>query len=314
MDVLYIDPDSHNLKLRWREPYYSAALFPVPELQEAHLMLIVDSAGWASHYRVTLEPLAPNQGSTWTTTTEGLECTIPAQRLGRGSWTATVNAINRAGEGPDYWIVIDGTTPGPAANGTTTQTAFNEVSVSWSPPHWTGTSPISGYRLWWNRSGSWTDEPQAVVPATQTSRVISGLQPGTHTFRVVAVNGEGQGPPNSWTFDVEVVTVLPGEDWMDIRWWNESAAASYVVQWKSASESGWSSAEQVTAAAGATTHSVTGLTAGETYTARVQALGLRQRHPVGLRIRRHPGRRQAFASVDRVMAQDTRALLGEPRG
>ena len=163
-----------------------------------------------------------------------------------------------------------GSAPGQPFEGTTSQQGLDTAVVTWVPPLSQGFSPPSGYRLWWALDAWFTDQPQATVPASRTSHTISGLEPGHYYFKIVAVNSAGEGPSVLWPFSIEVVTLLPGFDWLDIRWPDQSGAAGYLVQWKLDSAD-WAGAAEFTAAAGATSHSVTGLTTGERYTARVTA-------------------------------------------
>ena len=162
--------------------------------------------------------------------------------------------------------------PGNASWLEVVQHGIDAVSVSWRPPSSTGASPISEYRLWWSRDDRFPETPQATVPASQTSHVISGLEAGDYSLRVAAVNDAGQGAWNGWAFEVLAVSVRPGLDWMDILWPHEPAASRFVVLWKPATDAGWDTAQQEDAASGTTSHSVSGLLRGGRYRVRFSAL------------------------------------------
>ena len=79
------------------------------------------------------------------------------------------------------------------------------------------------------------------------------------------------GPTRPPRVDAGGLSLLPGATWIDVVWAATVAATGHTVQWKPAVEAGWDSAQQATAAADATGHTLEELTAGGRYTVRVRA-------------------------------------------
>ena len=85
----------------------------------------------------------------------------------------------------------------PSAPGTPTGTAEpSAVSLSWTPPASSGTSPISGYLVTPSIGGA--AQPALQTNSSQTTYTVTGLTDGTgYTFTVAAENASGTGPASS---------------------------------------------------------------------------------------------------------------------
>ena len=143
---------------------------------------------------------------------------------------------------------------------------------------WTAAANADGYKVQWKSgSESWSAGRQQT--ASGTSATIAGLAPGTtYSVRVIATRANAAdgvasvlesaqpkaAPPNQ----VATVTVTSGVNQLVVSWAAATNAAGYKVQWKSGSQA-YGSARQTTLAA--TSHTITGLANGTTYSVRVIA-------------------------------------------
>ena len=148
---------------------------------------------------------------------------------------------------------------------------------------WTAVSGAGGYKVQW-KSGEedYAASRQAVITAgATTSHTITGLTAGTeYTVRVIATkaNADDGAPSDNATgtprsvppAQVTGLEVTVGESKLDLSWTAVSGAGGYKVQWKSGDE-GYDEARQSVITAGATSHTITGLTGGTEYTVRVIA-------------------------------------------
>jgi len=185
-------------------------------------------------------------------------------------------------------------TAGQAMAGTTTATAPGAPSgvaatagnasatVRWTPPTNTGGSPITGYTV--------TSAPggvTATVGGSATSATVSGLTNGTaYTFTVTATNVAGTSPPSAPSTAVTptATATAPGAPSGVAA---TAGNASATVRWTPPADNGGSAItgytvnayvganttvfKRQTAAAGATSLVVTGLTNGTAYTFTVAA-------------------------------------------
>ncbi|MEV6814730.1 putative Ig domain-containing protein [Micromonospora sp. NPDC051296] len=107
---------------------------------------------------------------------------------------AATNAFGTGTASPSSTPVVPYTVP--AAPTITSATAgTNSATVTWSAPA-DGSSAITGYRLTPYLAG--TAQTPLSLPATPTSRTVTGLTAGTaYTFRIAAVNAAGTGPDSA---------------------------------------------------------------------------------------------------------------------
>ena len=150
---------------------------------------------------------------------------------------------------------------------------------------WTANADAGGYKVQW-KSGEedYDDSRQATITdGDDVDYTITGLTAGTeHTVRIIAtkVNAEDSLPSDEVTGtprampagQVTGVRVSSGVEQLDVSWTAVSDASGYRVQWKSGDEA-YDAAREVEVAGGETLgHTITGLTAGTEYTARVIAV------------------------------------------
>ena len=150
---------------------------------------------------------------------------------------------------------------------------------------WTANADAGGYKVQW-KSGEedYDDSRQATITdGDEVDYTITGLTAGTeHTVRIIAtkVNAEDSLPSDEVTGtprampagQVTGVQVSSGVEQLDVSWTAVSDTSGYRVQWKSGDEA-YDAAREVEVAGGETLgHTITGLTAGTEYTARVIAV------------------------------------------
>ena len=151
---------------------------------------------------------------------------------------------------------------------------------------WTAVPAATGYVVQWKTGGQAYSESERVhtAAADATGYTIAGLAAGTaYTVRVTARHGTGAEAHDGASAEAVAtmaaslgtvgVSAAPGRsDALDVVWAAYAGAAGYRVQWKTGAEV-YSTSERVhAAAAGATSYTIEGLTAGTAYTVRVTAL------------------------------------------
>jgi Fibronectin type III domain len=198
----------------------------------------------------------------------------------------SVAAVNKYGTGPASSLSAAVTPKAPSVPGVPGSVAavagFQQVSVSWVAPASNGGTPVTSYRIS-------TSPATSVVTVTGSARsaVLSGLADGTaYKVLVAAVNSVGAGKAASAaavTPHVTVpgspvgVTAAPTSSGVSVGWQpplsdGGSAVTGYVVTVTGTSTT-------VTAAATARSVTITGLTAGISYTFRVAAVNVKGRGP-----------------------------------
>ena len=186
------------------------------------------------------------------------------------TYTFSVRAVNRAGEGTaSSASATPATVPGAVGSLSATP-GDGQVTLAWTAPADDGGPAITGYQYQYRPSGNgWT----AVAGTTVT---VSGLTNGTeYTFEVRARNGVGQGAARSTTATpatvpgaVENLSASAGDGSVTLRWAapaddGGSAVTEYQYQY-SPGGSGWTAVADVTV-------TVSGLTNGTEYTFKVRA-------------------------------------------
>ena len=149
---------------------------------------------------------------------------------------------------------------------------------------WLAVSDASGYKVQWRSGEEGYDESRQAVIAegATTEHTITGLTAGTeYTIRVIATQeGVDDGAPSSEVTgtpkasapgQVTGVSVLAGEDELEVSWTAVSDADGYRVQWRSGEEDYGGARQAVIDDGETTSHTITDLTADTEYTVRVLA-------------------------------------------
>jgi fibronectin type 3 domain-containing protein len=226
-----------------------------------------------SQYTITPSPACPGctglvvPGATATSTT------ISGLTVG-GSYSFTVSATNGLGVGPASMpsnTVVVPTSPGPPLAVSGTSFANTQSVVSWSAPASTGGLPITGYAV--------TSSPgnKTCTTAGIPSCTVNGLTNGTaYTFKVTATNAIGTGPASAPSGPATPST-LPGAPVIGTA---TNGVDSATVSFGAPASNGGapitgytvtSSPGGVTATCASSPCTVSGLTAGTTYTFKVTA-------------------------------------------
>ncbi len=149
-----------------------------------------------------------------------------------------------------------------------------QLGVSWSPE-----ADAEGYKVQWRSGAQSYNETDRQAVVTATGYTITGLAAGTqYTVRVIVTrvnaddgtpSAEVTGTPRAAAAgQVSGVSVIPGVEQLGVSWDPAADADGYRVQWRSGAQDYDSSRQAVVTA---TTHTITGLTAGTQYTIRVTA-------------------------------------------
>ena len=187
--------------------------------------------------------------------------------------TGSFNATN-------YWVdpTFAGDPPPGAPTAVTATAGQASASVSWTAPQ-SGGAPESYEVIPY--AGSAAQTSKTVTGPTTT---ITGLTPGTaYTFRVRGINVEGTGPLSDPSGPVTptsssvpsaptAVTASPDSEAVVVRWTApESDGGSPLTTYSVTPYVGGTAQADVSVSAPATRATVTGLTAGTSYTFRVRA-------------------------------------------
>ena len=187
------------------------------------------------------------------------------------------------GDGADSTLRALFTPPAPTS---ATATAGNaQATVSWTAPTVLAQTPITDYTLQYssNSGSSWTTFTRSA--STTTSATVTGLTNGTaYTFRVAGVNGVGTGAYSAASASVTPAAGTPpgaptgltatgGNAQISLAWTapasvGSSAITGYALEY---TPSG-GSAQTVATGSTSTSYTITGLTNGTAYTARVAAV------------------------------------------
>ncbi len=193
------------------------------------------------------------------------------------------NGIPRAGG--SGLIVLRSTTTcaAPAPTGVTVTPGNGQLTLSWTAPYATGLTRVTSYVIQYRTSPS-GGQQLLDTGSTTTSAVLTGLVGGTlYDVRVAAVNISGIG---TWSAFQTVMAGLPpdapsgltatanADSQLALSWTaptdNGSAITDYTVQYRVQGDTSWTTfADGVSTA---TTATITSLSAGTTYEARVAAV------------------------------------------
>jgi hypothetical protein len=199
------------------------------------------------------------------------------------AYTFTVAAVNAVGAGAESarsaGVVPSVAAAVPSAPTIGTATPGNgTATVNWTAPSQPGTSPVLGYVITTSGPGGRT----VLAGRGATSATVPGLTNGaTYTFTVAAVNASGTGarsaPSNAVTPAAlpgapRIGSASAGRGSVSVTWTAPRQGGGPITGYLVSVFAGNQQVQQVTAGAGATSASVSGLTNGVTYTVRVSAM------------------------------------------
>ena len=211
--------------------------------------------------------LPPGLGLSSTGTLSGAATTA-------GNYTFTVKADNGSPNPPSVQrtIVVRGTLPDPPTN-VVAAAGDNQATVTYTPPAWPGTSPISSYTVTASPGGNH-------CTASAAGCTVTGLAAATsYSFSVIANNGSGAsavatsnsvvvygkpGAPTSFVAARDGSSVVLSWGVADAR---GSTVTSYLPEYKPSSSSSWLPAPTPVG----NTSTVAGLVVGTVYDFRVTA-------------------------------------------
>ncbi|XP_038677035.1 immunoglobulin-like and fibronectin type III domain-containing protein 1 [Scyliorhinus canicula] len=178
--------------------------------------------------------------------------------------------------------------PGPPENPNILNANSNSITISWTPPHYTGDSKIIGYIIEKRKKGSNTWSAVTDIPITGNEWTVTDVVEGMeYEFRVIAVNFSGPGEPSGETeavFAREAMKV-PGTvrdfrvtdttystislAWNPPIYQDDNVPKGYIVEMKTSGSTTWMPCN--TADVGLTSYTLKGLTKMGMYYLRVRA-------------------------------------------
>jgi hypothetical protein len=225
--------------------------------------------GAISSYTVAASP------GTATATVAGTVKTATVTGLTNGTtYTFTVTAATAGGPGPASAPsgAITPEAPPGAPTGVTATAGNAQATVSWTPPSANGGDPITKYTV------TASDGTTATAAATATSVTVTGLTNGTtYTFTVKASNAIGASPASAASNAVTpagppyapvITSLVPGNGQATLTWSAPGDGGEPITGYTLTVEPGGAT---YSAAATATSATVTGLTNGTAYTIAVTA-------------------------------------------
>lgn len=225
-----------------------------------------------------------NNGSSWTTFSDGVSTTTSATVTGLTNGTSyvfKVAAVNLAGTGTytaNSSALIPATVPN-APTGVTGTLGNTSVSLTWTAPADNGGSALTDYLTQYSSDGTtWTAFPDGSVSATASSTVTGLTNYATYYFRVAAVNAIGTGAYSSAISVVPGITpgsvgtsiASTGNTQIGLSWTINPTGASSVTDWLvqySTDNATWTTFNDGVSTT--TSATVTGLTNGTLYYFRV---------------------------------------------
>ena len=214
---------------------------------------------------------------TWTSTGGTTTNTTVRNLINDQSYTFRVRAVNRVGAGLESFSESATPTATLVAPDTPTNLSATpgnlRVVLSWVQP--SGGAAVTHYEYELDGSGIWIS-----TGGTATSTTVMGLTNGqTYTFRVRAVNSAGasgasgsvSATPTTTEPDApEGLSFTPGDGQVTLRWrapMNDGGEPITHYEYELDGSGTWISTDST-----ATSHTVTGLNNGQTYTFRVRAV------------------------------------------
>ncbi|GIG87380.1 fibronectin type III domain-containing protein [Plantactinospora endophytica] len=197
---------------------------------------------------------------------------MPA-RASTGTVNLTVVTRGVAASASYVYAAVPGTPAAPTA-----VAGITSATVSWTAPPNNG-STITGYLLTPTRDG--VVQPTLSFDASTTTRTLTGLTAGaSYTFQVAAVNGFGTGAPSPASAAVvpytlpgtpTITSVSAGTNSAQLSWTAPSNGGSAITSYTVTPFVGGVAQPAQVFSGSSTSVTVTGLTAGTSYTFRVAA-------------------------------------------
>ena len=203
------------------------------------------------------------------------------------AYTFTIAAENALGISPASPHSA-AATPGVPANAPGAPTGVSAVAgdskatVTWTAPNSTGGSPITSYVV---STFSGSSQVDTAAAGTGTSKVIIGLtNHAAYTFKVAAVNATGTGvksaasnaitpvPPIDVPAAPTGVAAVAGNTTATVSWTAPAAHGSVITEYQVTSYIGSTPIELQNSFGTGTSHVMTGLTNGTTYTFKIDAV------------------------------------------
>ena len=214
---------------------------------------------------------------TWTSTGGTATSTTVTGLTNGQSYDFRVRAVNRAGAGLESFsqsATPTATLVAPDTPSSLSATAGNQrVMLSWVQP--SGGAALTHYEYELDLSDTWIS-----TGGTATSTTVMGLNNGqTYTFRVRAVNSAGASgasgsqsatPTTTEPEAPESLSFTPGDGQVTLRWrapTNDGGEPITHYEYELDGSGTW-----ISTGSTATSHTVTGLNNGQTYTFRVRAV------------------------------------------
>ena len=201
------------------------------------------------------------------------------------TYEAWVFAINLHGDGPQSAVVRGMASQVPGEPSPVHVSALDSgINVRWGDAPGRG-SDVTDYVIQWKKSTeSFDDAQEANAEKTEDGVIllfyeIMGLENGTtYDVRVMGMNSNGRGVPSPWKSAIPVgsigvptgVTLTAGNGTIAVEWQPPTTGdtpTGYTVEWKRNSDTQWSSSPDATSP-----HTISGLTNGTSYNARVFAV------------------------------------------
>ncbi|PZG12832.1 hypothetical protein C1I95_25035 [Micromonospora craterilacus] len=225
---------------------------------------------------VLLLPCASGPAAGCFTTNSDGSLAISSMPARSSAAPVTVSVITRGAAGSGSYVYASA----PATPAAPTAVAgIASATVTWAAPADNG-SPITGYLLTPTRDG--VAQSPITYDASTTTRTLTGLTTSAqYTFRVAAVNAYGTGTASLGSSPVvpytlpsapTITSAVAGTNSATVNWTAPANGGSTITGYRLTPYIGAVAQPALTLPATPTSQTVTGLTAGTTYTFRVAAI------------------------------------------
>jgi Domain of unknown function (DUF4082)/Fibronectin type III domain/Bacterial Ig domain len=208
------------------------------------------------------------------------------------SYTFTVTAVNEGGNGPESSksnaVTPTAITKPGAPTGVKATAGGVSATVTWTVPASDGGSPLTSYKVTpylIGILGSKTAQTPVTVPATETTKTVTGLKAGSnYAFTVIAINAIGESPESAQSNTVtptaatvpsapSAVTATAKSSGAVLSWTAPtSEGGAPITGYKVTPYLGTTAQTATTLTGTATSGSVSGLSNGSAYTFKVAAI------------------------------------------